>query len=1360
MIAKKIGSFLIVLTAALTVAACAEGVGDIDRVQPNYYSKTQFEGTWYYRQTVIDVPYENGWTFNGIGSDLEKIRWEIREDSLVAYRVFELIPGANGPPANGKPEFTPVGAWAIERHFDIVREYNPGTGEQTNVISENINDRPWYERDYIRVDWSVNLIPNQNGIDTFLGFDGQGNARRTKMTGANYSVQAFEEDNPDRLEVLDDYIGVVGLYHVEPDVYTCYLVYNDMMFTGVGDNCGPTTIKIRSSFMKIDPKRERYEPLEYSDQRPLLADIDLNGDGKVDSQDRIDKSLTICTGTEVQDGVLVCSRYAEIACTPDTINRLNADPFYAQFGYAYEYCGSASPAFFDKFGYFRTEHITYDRERGHTETGRLNFANRWNLWKSSYDEEGRAIPYGDREVRTIDYTLNADFPEDLYPAAAEIQRQWNEAFQRTVAALQGKAMEEVGDVFVIHQNRCSPSKLREFVAGNAKARAIADRLIGGVDNVDFSNQERLCAALEYNLGPSTFTWAKNGDLRYSFVYWVDRPQGAGPLGFGPSYADPETGEMISGTAYVYGAGVDTYAAFATDIVELMAGRLELDYLIDGSSIRGAVLDSLKRKGHASHEEIPDAFFGEMSRRLSAFDSMPGGRFPKLPAGHFDSRLQRLRGTSLEREHFADEMTLSIFAKGWRPGDPITEEILDQVSPATLFSPAERKRREERTRYLSANHCMLMAGFVDSSVIGLALEYDADKKAMSRDEIYRDLRAKIFVGVMLHEIGHTLGLRHNFSASGDALNYFPEFWKYQTLPTSPAAARSSATLDEEEIARLDRCVEKAEAWGLPEPTTLECLRGSELKQASIMDYGAKFNSDFMGLGRYDKAAIAFGYGGLVEVFDDEATLPILPLSYFLSMNDYKTIPENFGGPEGIDRRKLVPYAELTAQRAKDLLYNESHLPKFSQAGGSLVCVENCELPLLSREVPYKFCSDEFASFRLGCKLWDEGANQSEVVQSAIDQFRTYYYFHAFKRDRFNWSPASYYNRMMNRTFVHFTDAFTYYYLYDYYYPTQPVTKDLGLAGVLGLNMLAEILQTPEPGNHCRDASSGVYYPAEFFRRCDATTPGAVTVPIGTGRSFWGHFTDGYHYGWSDAPSYYEKVYALQALMQPQGDFYRVTEIDASTSSINYFRLFHSEMLELIGGIIMDDNKEFSGRAVERDGKMVYVPKLLVDPMSWGGSAGGAEVGAPLFSPNSYYLRDAGVLFGMALLTSPLDSTMDFGKYFKIALKGSNDDWDLSAVDESDPEVYVEVTDPGSHYTYRAAATPDGHSFGYRMVKDARDFRDQRWAPARAALDAIGPEDPGYADAKALEEESYRRLVDKISFLDVVRNYGRLFEFGVY
>lgn len=232
-LSSRLSVSLLAVLAAISLGACAEAMDDVNRVQPNYYDKSLFEGTWYYKQTVIDVPYEVAWTFQGAGSRMDKIRWEIQERQLIAYRANEMIPGANGEPSSGKTTFTPLAAWAISSHFDIIRDYNPQTGEESNVIRENSTDRPWYERKYIRVDWSRNLIPNFSYPDKRMSF--------ALMTGAPYWIQEHEEDNPDRAEITSDSINIVGLYDVMPDQRACYTMLSDLNFGVSKDSCFPTT---------------------------------------------------------------------------------------------------------------------------------------------------------------------------------------------------------------------------------------------------------------------------------------------------------------------------------------------------------------------------------------------------------------------------------------------------------------------------------------------------------------------------------------------------------------------------------------------------------------------------------------------------------------------------------------------------------------------------------------------------------------------------------------------------------------------------------------------------------------------------------------------------------------------------------------------------------------------------------------------------------------------------------------------------------------------------------------------------------------------------------------------------------------
>lgn len=1331
--------------ATLALVGCAPGAEDVNRVQPNYYRKSLFEGDWYYRQTVIEVPYEAGYLFEGIASDLELIHWEVQEEALIAYRRNELVPGANGE-LDEPPRRTPVAAWRIVSHFDIRREYNPATGEQTNVIVENTTDRPWYEREFIRVDWSKNLVPNQNSLEQFLGFTATGEAVPYKMTGADYWVQGHEEEDPDRFEIGPGYISVVGRYHVEPDVVTCYLALNDLWGTGSGSNCGPATIRIRSSFLRRDPDRPRYEPLRFDDRLPLVPSVDRNGDGVVDNRDRVARKLTICADGRIDGNTFSCEAVTEVACTPEALTALARDPIHRLFRFTEDDCVDASVDQFGRFGYFRTERLTWDRQYGHTESGRINLANRWNIWEESYGPDGSPLPYAERKVKPIVFHLNPGFPEDLLPAAQEVASQWNEALRQTVAALQGKPIEEVPDVFVVRPNDCSPSQVRAWVEANPRAEKVVERTIGGLDRLGPGNLERLCAALEWHLD---FTWQKPGDLRHSFLSWVNRPQLAGPLGYGPSYADPETGELVSANAWVYGAAVDASAAFATDIVQVMRGEIPVSDIADGEAIRRIVLENRKRGAEERRREWPESFFAEMDWRLSRWDALPPDqRLVTIPPNHYEARLALLDDSPLLREHFYNEALLAAFVPNYRPGESVSDEDLRRIAPSKLFGRSARDARNRRLLALTSKHCTLLQEFTDPSIVGLALEYEAGNK--SREEIYRDLRHRIFVAVMLHEVGHTLGLRHNFGGSSDALNYFDDFWRLLELDPDPNVALGQVS-DDEERRRLQSCIDTADRVGQPTPTTLECLRGSELRQASIMDYGARFNSDFMGIGKYDRAAIAFGYGGLLEVFDDGVPVPP-DFEARLVLDDYRKIPALLGGREKIAARRFVSFDAYRRALADALLARAQALPRFGPGGR---CVENCadDLP---RPVPYRFCSDEFADYSLHCKRWDEGASQTEIVRSAIDQFRNYYPFHAFKRDRFNWSPASYLDRIDSRIFQHFTIAYQYYYFFGELYRNRDIGRDLLVASTEGLNLLAEVLQTPEPGHYAYCPTAGMYLPTARYDCEWDPAQGEVVIPLGVGKPYWNDFTDDYYYTWSRIGSYYEKVWALYALTDSQARFYRV-DTDSSNYSINFWRSFKPEMLRLLGGIIANDLPSVGGRVVRRSLRSEFAFAPLVDPEAIGGGQPLVE-GVPLLPRISWDVRWTAALLGMAWLSSTLDTTQDFRNYFKVSIKGAQDDVEYPDNLVSDPERYVEVTDPSSLFTYRAAQTTDGESYAFRMVRDTRVFKEQVWQVARDAYLAAEPGTEAFRQARATWEVAEAELAWRFEFLRSLRLLQNAFEFA--
>src|SRR5699024_7463174 len=88
------------------------------------------------------------------------------------------------------------------------------------------------------------------------------------------------------------------------------------------------------------------------------------------------------------------------------------------------------------------------------------------------------------------------------------------------------------------------------------------------------------------------------------------------------------------------------------------------------------------------------------------------------------------------------------------------------------------RRQNRFEKMLAENNIFAANSLDTALTSL-VTYDGGARAFkgkSREEIRDYLSHRAFVGVALHEVGHTVGLRHNFSASMDALNYHDGFWK--------------------------------------------------------------------------------------------------------------------------------------------------------------------------------------------------------------------------------------------------------------------------------------------------------------------------------------------------------------------------------------------------------------------------------------------------------------------------------------------------------------------------------------------------------------------------------------------------------
>ncbi len=1216
----------------LLLAACAADVGDVDRTQPNRVKKSLFEGEWYHQKTTFDVPFTAGFTFIGETSTTERVRWQVERNYLIAYRSYDLVENTQAVGTLPDVDFkgAPIAAYAITSHFDIVRDYNSLTGEETNLIIENDFDRPWNEREYMRVDWSKNLVVSFDFLDdqveqSPIAYWVEDRTDEDRVLVGVKTADGWQDHQDwEAIAALDsaDYIDIVDTIFANPasvafdDGLGGVEAYPECWFYGATD-CQPSRVKIRSAYLKVDPS-EGYEALAYPDNAPARAP---NGDA-------------------------IRDEFGDVVRIP----------------------------YFDRFGYFRVERDFYDRDRERTEHARTFLINRWNIWQSP--ESCRVgESYAACAVKPIVYYLSPGFPAALEPVAARSVEQWNLAFKEVVRQLKyggQRALADVEDVVVLAKN--------DYVPGVSRGQRI-------------------------------------GDLRYSFLYWVQEPQAVGPLGYGPSAVDPISGRILQASAYVYGAGLESWTAFGADVVGLINGQIASDQLIEGEDVMAAL--SRLRGDYAAHvgelrtDEARRFASGARVKRGRAKQKALGKRGLRLDHGEVRAKLQAIEGTAIEERLLTDELVRALVPAARGTGTQLVAGLSPaekrRISPARWGTRGAARAREARRRLKIQKANLMMARHLDDAVLGLA---ERLKGETDRARVKAEILARVFESTAEHEIGHTLGLRHNFGGSYDALNYPKEYWDLRGPSPQP----------------------------LERPTEAQ-LRGGlrELQYASIMDYGARFTSDIRGIGHYDHAAILFGYGGLIEVFERAPSDPLVeafgPEYALHNLRHYTSYPRLFGGVDSMYARRVVPYTTLVDQWT-------------GRATTDYV------------EVPYRFCSDEYEGALNWCNTWDDGADPYEIVRNASDAYEDYYVFRSFSRDRRELDPWGHMDSVYWRYFSHAQNQYQQWVFRGWDegglweslraddaagWGIEDVDFDQaidgGLAGAaasrLGLSFLSRVIQAPEPGAYYVDPVDNTFYNYSY----DADEPlcppnqslpdcSDLNVEVGDGKyalSLFRGETGYYFYERIHViGSFYDKLAALQTLTSPETNFLGVdSDANLTQYAIGMNLYFPDEVTRLVGGSAVDAYGAFAGVVQNQR----YVPR---DPFA----PAAQYAGLPAVDPaTSFTIELYAAWLGMAFLNASFDNS--FNDLMRIFVEGSGEGL-IPAVD--DPARVARFVHPRTGRAFVAIrhVDPEVFSPGFEIVQ--RMARDQ----ANAELDPAERE---------FRVESAVSIVETIRGLNEL--YGKLY-----
>jgi len=396
---------------ALWLVGCATEVGDIDRTEPDKIKKSDLRGVWYMVMTVVDAPVPTPFSFNGemnFGGGV-KVIFDIQEEHLVAYPISEVyIEGAEKPWKSAKirnywdegksEEFMdiflgqPIAAYAITSHFDVIREYNAQTGDQSNVIVEDEDDRYWYEREYIRVDWSDNAVSDL----MFLA--------AVDSSSVDYYVQEYEVDNPDAFEMTEGSINFVTKLHAQPASASSCSIYSIAPY-----DCAGAVIKSRTSFRKVDPNND-YVPLRYPEY---------------DHQDRFGFFMTEKYGYDLNNGIV-----------------LEGKTWLANRWNIWENSRTADPIMDPE-----TEELTpclLDEDCEGLHGGQVHcMVEQW--WGDGHCVTWDTLPYGQRTPRPIVFHMNSTWPMQLLRTAYSVSDEYSDVFGETMAWLKLYAEKGLAD---------------------------------------------------------------------------------------------------------------------------------------------------------------------------------------------------------------------------------------------------------------------------------------------------------------------------------------------------------------------------------------------------------------------------------------------------------------------------------------------------------------------------------------------------------------------------------------------------------------------------------------------------------------------------------------------------------------------------------------------------------------------------------------------------------------------------------------------------------------------------------------------------------------------------------------------------
>lgn len=439
-----------------------------------------------------------------------------------------------------------------------------------------------------------------------------------------------------------------------------------------------------------------------------------------------------------------------------------------------------------------------------------------------------------------------------------------------------------------------------------------------------------------------------GDLRYNVINLVDEPLDNGLLGYGPSIAHPQTGEILKAHVNQYSGVARTGVPYYWDNMARLYNRGQLTTKSKESEVETRSNSQSVRKA----VEIANQLSHQYSHAYSNVTEEQAHEVLKL-----SNKVDRhLRPSDLVK--VTDDTPLEEVIRA-------EEQRLQLWSENNVY-PIEASWVSASSKAVIDNLPLTDLGYFDIATDDNGGEVRTLKPWFRLPNNLQKIAADaitetMYRNTLVHELGHNVGLRHNFKGSVDKDNF---------LTAEQAKALSIANIP---------------------------------AYSSTMDYAPSMLDEIPTWGIYDVAAFKFGYGRKVDIVQ-ASPISSEDLSTEAGQSAHANSFYGKFGPSPIvaegDKEPLMVCKESHKIGGEEQPTGESlytcDFSKFDAAAllgdartehGVIYYLE--DILAVENRKSYDFCTDGNVSLNSDCNRFDEGTTLEEIVryqwQSYLDSY---------------------------------------------------------------------------------------------------------------------------------------------------------------------------------------------------------------------------------------------------------------------------------------------------------------------------------------------------------------------------------------